>query len=747
MAYSFTRVFEGSDQEEFYGTAIEPLLEELVGLRTGSSVFMLLEERGKEHQVQLCFYEVGQPPMDDKGRVYENRVYDLLQSARLGKRQAQHLPIQVLGANCCVPGLLRCHCTAADAGQRLYAAASRIRTQSATHTNSESSRSHAVFTGRSATLSLVDLAGAERAGRTKNVGSKLRESANINTSLSVLGRCLEALRHNQALAARGPGGGGAPRVIPVRESSLTSLFKVRGCTSAVAAAAAAAAAATRSCLSAPVANMRLNYDDTGIGVVNLVHLPAQGVLTGQGNLVLSVHLSQHGDEYDTNRHTLRFGALASRLQMAAAAPAAAPPQPPAGLPPLPPSQQQQQQSTQGRAKRQRVQPAFEEQPPIAEAPEEGVDEEPEPDTRQLKAVAQGEVEARAAAAVEAEAGPDVQGGGVDVNVVEALRAQVQQLQQQLVVVEETARAAAVAEWEELVASGRDELEEARQRAEQLEEQLAAAAKELAAAQREAAALRRELAQERAARPSREEALEERMVEPRAAAGGSQDPVAGQARAPAAGAEQHPEAGRHPPGTEAPAQGDDAPGTSGRRAEEERAPLAALPSSGNQQQPHQPAGGASAGRAGAAGGGSTGRPRGSSKRTGAGAAAGEGAPGRVAHAAEGTSATGTADPPQQGTGRHGHTCKAEATGRRSKRRRATEDCEVDEEAAGKAHTTTKQAHTAGAEELGADGGAGRHAGQGQAELDGTAGDDMATADAGKTPVAGRTRRKRQGVRKP
>lgn len=26
MAYSFTRVFEGSDQEEFYGTAIEPLV-------------------------------------------------------------------------------------------------------------------------------------------------------------------------------------------------------------------------------------------------------------------------------------------------------------------------------------------------------------------------------------------------------------------------------------------------------------------------------------------------------------------------------------------------------------------------------------------------------------------------------------------------------------------------------------------------------------------------------------------------
>lgn len=103
---------------------------------------------------------------------------------------------------------------------------------------------------------------------------------------------MEALRHNQALAARAAaaaaaggaggtgavgGGGGAPRVIPVRESSLTNLFK--------------------------------------------------GVLQGHGNLVMSVHVSQHPDEYDTNRHTLRFAALASRVQVAAAAPALPPPAP------------------------------------------------------------------------------------------------------------------------------------------------------------------------------------------------------------------------------------------------------------------------------------------------------------------------------------------------------------------------------------------------------------------------------------
>lgn len=40
-------------------------------------------------------------------QVYENRVYDLLQSARAGRRQAQALPIQVVGATCCIPGLLR----------------------------------------------------------------------------------------------------------------------------------------------------------------------------------------------------------------------------------------------------------------------------------------------------------------------------------------------------------------------------------------------------------------------------------------------------------------------------------------------------------------------------------------------------------------------------------------------------------------------------------------------------------------
>ncbi len=44
------------------------------------------------------------------------------------------------------PSHRQCHCADAEVGSRLYGAASRIRTQAATATNSESSRSHAVFT-------------------------------------------------------------------------------------------------------------------------------------------------------------------------------------------------------------------------------------------------------------------------------------------------------------------------------------------------------------------------------------------------------------------------------------------------------------------------------------------------------------------------------------------------------------------------------------------------------------------------
>jgi len=42
-------------------------------------------------------------------------------------------------------------------------------------------------------LSLIDLAGSERATVTTNRGARLREGANINRSLLALGNCINAL--------------------------------------------------------------------------------------------------------------------------------------------------------------------------------------------------------------------------------------------------------------------------------------------------------------------------------------------------------------------------------------------------------------------------------------------------------------------------------------------------------------------------------------------------------------------------
>ena len=48
-----------------------------------------------------------------------------------------------------------------------------------------------------AKMSLIDLAGSERATVTSNRGARLREGANINKSLLALGNCINALATNK----------------------------------------------------------------------------------------------------------------------------------------------------------------------------------------------------------------------------------------------------------------------------------------------------------------------------------------------------------------------------------------------------------------------------------------------------------------------------------------------------------------------------------------------------------------------
>ena len=126
----------------------------------------------------------------------------------------------------------------------------QLRKVEATASNSRSSRSHAVFSltvervdpapagpGHAvfnrkgaeprrlhSRISLIDLAGSERATQTQNVGAALRDGAKINQSLLALANCIDAL------ILRGREGQATPRKkAPYRDSKLTLLLKASLC--------------------------------------------------------------------------------------------------------------------------------------------------------------------------------------------------------------------------------------------------------------------------------------------------------------------------------------------------------------------------------------------------------------------------------------------------------------------------------------------------------------------------------------
>lgn len=106
----------------------------------------------------------------------------------------------------------------------LLALGNRNRTQHPTDANSESSRSHAIFQvhirmtekktniRRTVKLSMIDLAGSERAQSTKCTGLRFKEGANINKSLLALGNCINKLADGS-------------KHIPYRDSNLTRILK------------------------------------------------------------------------------------------------------------------------------------------------------------------------------------------------------------------------------------------------------------------------------------------------------------------------------------------------------------------------------------------------------------------------------------------------------------------------------------------------------------------------------------------
>jgi kinesin family member 1 len=145
--------------------------------------------------------------------IYCERVRDLLSPKKTHSSNAgnsHHLRVRehpIMGPY--VEDLSRLIVTSYDDISRLIDEGNKARTVAATNMNETSSRSHAVFTihfsqsthdsirdliaEKQSKISLVDLAGSERADSTGATGDRLKEGANINRSLTTLGKVIAAL--------------------------------------------------------------------------------------------------------------------------------------------------------------------------------------------------------------------------------------------------------------------------------------------------------------------------------------------------------------------------------------------------------------------------------------------------------------------------------------------------------------------------------------------------------------------------
>uniref|UniRef100_A0A8C2U2L8 plus-end-directed kinesin ATPase n=1 Tax=Coturnix japonica TaxID=93934 RepID=A0A8C2U2L8_COTJA len=165
--------------------------------------------------------------------IYCERVRDLLNPKNKGNLRVREHPL--LGPY--VEDLSKLAVTSYTDIADLMDAGNKARTVAATNMNETSSRSHAVFTivftqkkhdaetdlstEKVSKISLVDLAGSERADSTGAKGTRLKEGANINKSLTTLGKVISALAEVVSTSKKKK----KTDFIPYRDSVLTWLLR------------------------------------------------------------------------------------------------------------------------------------------------------------------------------------------------------------------------------------------------------------------------------------------------------------------------------------------------------------------------------------------------------------------------------------------------------------------------------------------------------------------------------------------
>lgn len=175
-----------------------------------------LEEKGWKYNMEGSFIEV-----------YNEDIHDLLGNAREFDKKKHEIRHDQVKKQTTISGVNTVALDSPDAVETILKRADANRSVAATKSNERSSRSHSVFilklvghnssTGETSegTLNLVDLAGSERLKSSGAEGDRMKETQNINKSLSCLGDVIGAL---------GSGKDGAH--IPYRNSKVSLFLSV-----------------------------------------------------------------------------------------------------------------------------------------------------------------------------------------------------------------------------------------------------------------------------------------------------------------------------------------------------------------------------------------------------------------------------------------------------------------------------------------------------------------------------------------
>ncbi|CAB1338071.1 unnamed protein product [Coregonus sp. 'balchen'] len=202
--------------------------------------------------------------------IYNENIHDLLEPIPNGSHRRTVLRLsQDIKGNTFVKDLKWVQVNNSEEAYKVLKIGKKNQSFSCTKLNNVSSRSHSIFSIRVlriedvgiprvhtiSELSLCDLAGSERCAKTQNKGVQLKEAGNINTSLLILGKCINALRLNQQAKFQ--------QHVPFRESKLTHYL--------------------------------------------------QGFFCGRGKACMIVNINQCASMYDETLNVLKFSAVAQKV--------------------------------------------------------------------------------------------------------------------------------------------------------------------------------------------------------------------------------------------------------------------------------------------------------------------------------------------------------------------------------------------------------------------------------------------------